>query len=273
MRKLALFTIVCLLVSLWGCGGTSSLSKEELIGQILADQDKVQQNGDNTGDTGNALVPNDRDEAVEAPENEQAEAPAEDPMEEEPVEEAFTPYKVYLASEVCIFSKPDSQSEFVRLIVEEGVYTITEEYCDDSGFVWGNLKSGLGWVNLSDPFCGGADAPKVIAAYSSEQILSGDYHLAGVHMEDAYAVKVTILAHETVYHVRISDYNMMDEIPGETLYSLDQLDPGKPIVAHLTVPGDFSSYLVTYTDGTDGLEYSFLLWMSMDDSNTVARFW
>lgn len=179
------------------------------------------------------------------------------------------PYVHRPPAEACIFKEPDADSEFVQIFGNEGAYTITEERYDAQNNLWGKLKSGLGWINLTDPFCGGADAPLVVAAYASKQVLAGEYHLAGLFTDDPYKVDVSILAHEAVTNVEIKENDMINEQVGKTLYSLDRLEPGKPIVAHLTFPGDFSSYVVTYTDASNA-SHQILLWMSMDDSNTIG---
>lgn len=215
---------------------------------------------------------------VELPTEVPTEAPTEEQIQQTTVEttEAVellpmtdVPYILEPPAEACVFKEPDANSKFVRSFGHQGAYTIVEERYDDQGNLWGKLKSGIGWTNLTDPFCGGPDAPKVIAAYASKQVLSGDYHLAGIHTGDQYKVNVSILAHETVYDVSIRDYDMINERVGSARYTLDQLDPEKPIVAHLAFPGDFSAFLVYYTDES-GVEHEILLWMSMDDSNFIG---
>lgn len=205
------------------------------------------------------------------------------PTEEttEPVEETTeaveltpmtpVPYVLEPPAEACIFKEPDANSEFVRVIGHQGAYTIVEERYDEDGNLWAKLKSGIGWTNVTDPFCGGPDAPLVVASYSSKQVLSGDYHVARLFTNDEFRVNVTILAHETVYNVCIAQYDMLEDKPFGTLYTLDELTPDKPLVAHLTFPGDFSAFMVYYTDA-DGVRGSILLWQSMDESNTVATF-
>lgn len=181
------------------------------------------------------------------------------------------PYILEPPAEACIFKEPDANSKFVRAFGHQGAYTIVEERYDDQGNLWAKLKSGIGWTNLTDPFCGGPDAPLVVATYTSKQVLSGDYHLAGLYTGNEYKVNVSILAHETVYNVAIRENDMINNRVGKAVYTLEQLDPEKPIVAHLIFPGDFSSFLVTYTDA-QGIDHEILLWMSMDESNFIGWF-
>lgn len=60
------------------------------------------------------------------------------------------PYTTSLDASVGIYDAPGIDGEFVREVGEDGVYTIVEEAIGDDGFLWGRLKSGLGWVMLSD---------------------------------------------------------------------------------------------------------------------------
>lgn len=48
-----------------------------------------------------------------------------------------------------IYTEPAYSSSVVR-IIEKGTFTIVAEQTDEYGRVWGKLKSGLGWICLSD---------------------------------------------------------------------------------------------------------------------------
>ena len=49
-----------------------------------------------------------------------------------------------------IYSTPSYNGGYVGTVQEAGSYTIVQETCDEYGRLWGKLKSGLGWVCLSD---------------------------------------------------------------------------------------------------------------------------
>lgn len=61
-----------------------------------------------------------------------------------------TPYTTRLEGIDDILSGPGYDCEYVRTVGKDGVYTIVEEAIGSDGFLWGRLKSGLGWVRLSD---------------------------------------------------------------------------------------------------------------------------
>ena len=49
-----------------------------------------------------------------------------------------------------VYEEADYESDLAGSIQTAGVFTIIEETEDDEGDLWGRLKSGMGWVNLTD---------------------------------------------------------------------------------------------------------------------------
>lgn len=262
MRKIiALVLVMLLALQLAGCG----------LFVVDTDSERRERRRDNekkTVTTEATEAPTEPTEQTTEQTTEATEAPTQ-PKELTPMTDV--PYILNPPAEACVFKEPDANSQFVRAFGHEGAYTIVEERYDENGDLWAKLKSGIGWTNVTNPFCGGPDAPKVVATYASKQVMDGEHHLAALYTNDPYKVNVSILAHETVYRVMIRENDMINERAGKVLYNLEQLDPEKPIVAHLTFPGDFSSFLVTYEDA-DGVAHEILLWMSMDDSNFIGWF-
>lgn len=68
-----------------------------------------------------------------------------------PTTEGFESYLVWLNAGVTVFEKPSASSQVTYVIDASTNYTIVEEATDSSGDLWGKLKSGVGWVNLSHP--------------------------------------------------------------------------------------------------------------------------
>ncbi len=95
----------------------------------------------------------------------QTEAPTEPPTEKETTAKkkksskskstksatpAFNSYTISLLDHTEIYSGPGYEHSFVMTINETGVFTIVDEYIHPStGILWGKLKSGVGWVNLT----------------------------------------------------------------------------------------------------------------------------
>lgn len=60
------------------------------------------------------------------------------------------PYIVHLQSPIPIFELPIYDIAYLFYTAEAGAYTIVEETYDESGNLWGRLKSGAGWIQLDN---------------------------------------------------------------------------------------------------------------------------
>lgn len=60
------------------------------------------------------------------------------------------PYTTSLGAKDDICKGPGYEYGYLRDVGKDGVYTIVEEAIGKDGYLWGKLKSGLGWVRLSD---------------------------------------------------------------------------------------------------------------------------
>lgn len=60
-----------------------------------------------------------------------------------------TPYLIKIFPNVDVYESADANSAIVMTLTEENVYTIVEETYDGYGR-WGRLKSGVGWICVSD---------------------------------------------------------------------------------------------------------------------------
>ncbi len=64
---------------------------------------------------------------------------------------AVTPYTIRLMSDYLpIYDGPGYEYQVVNEITDGGAYTIVEECISPEGYLWGKLKSGIGWINLDD---------------------------------------------------------------------------------------------------------------------------
>lgn len=77
------------------------------------------------------------------------EPPTEKPKEEKQSSASFESYLTWLNVGVYVHEKPDPTSNVTYVIDTATNYTIVDESYDESGDLWGKLKSGVGWVNLS----------------------------------------------------------------------------------------------------------------------------
>lgn len=144
-----------------------------------------------------------------------------------------------------IFSGPSYDYSFVQTVEFAGIYTIMEEQMDGEGNLWGRLKSGVGWVDLTEIQYRIDFYAPISANYADGPLLSsGDYRYCCLDSSE-YSFTVAFRAYETLYDIQI--HAVSDE-PSEALYSLDQLTPDRPLVADIALPGDASAYSIYFSD-------------------------
>ena len=188
-------------------------------------------------------------------------APAETVAQTHPAEEtappaeteepaAELPYLQRIAYEgQSIFDGPGYDYAFVGTVEKAGTYTIVEEAWDVEDHLWGRLKSGAGWVDLTDIRSEERMSEPLRANYADDRLLgSGNFHRY-VGCTDEYAVHVAFRANETLTDVQLYSMEIHETLElGEELFSLARLEPGKPLVADLDFPGDMSTYAIRFTD-------------------------
>jgi len=136
----------------------------------------------------------------------------------------------------------------VGIVGERGTYTIVEEVRDDEENLWGKLKSGLGWVDLTKIRAG--EYALISANYADENLLlHGAYHhCPGGGAE--YRIPIAFRAYGALRDVTLFYFDFGDEgyIPGEEFFTLAELTEEMPLVAELVFPGDLSMYGIRFTD-------------------------
>lgn len=163
-------------------------------------------------------------------------------------------------SEQPIFAEPSYDASYVGVVQLAGVYTIVEEQTDDEDNLWGRLKSGIGWVNLTEirhPAC------PISAGFGEDALLENgflQFTLAGIQ----YPVSLVLRPDETVYDFRLTqvDISTGEAVLTDTLYSLEQLTPELPLLAQLEFPGDMSCFGLCFTDAS-GVAHRYALSMSL----------
>lgn len=194
-------------------------------------------------------------------------APTESPTRPtEPLSTSF-PYLMVLPAETPIYKRPGTSSQFVQYVGIDGTYTIMEEARDANGSRWGRLKSGLGWVNVTDPLCTPTSRYPVTISQASQSVLGREHYQAYIDVE--YSRYVAIQAHDTIYDLKIAFVN--GDQPPKEVYSRSLLLPDMPLVASLSFAGDFYSYTITYTDDA-GYSYSHRIYESGMDGSLIVNY-
>lgn len=182
-------------------------------------------------------------------------APTEQTEETSPPEETVAPAAEvpYLQripyADQNIFTGPGYDYSLAGTVKEAGTYTIVEEARDVEDNLWGRLKSGVGWVDLTDIRSEARKKEPLRANYADDLLLkSGDFHrYTGSSSE--YAVSIAFRANENLTDVTLCSMELSETMEvTEQLFFLSRLEPGKPLVADLEFPGDMTTYAVFFTD-------------------------
>lgn len=186
-------------------------------------------------------------ESTAATEPASTETPTVLPEPEPPI-----PYTLPLHGFVSIFDSPSYDGIYVQAVGQDGVYTIVEEQTDAEGNLWGKLKSGVGWVCLTELK---TDFP-VLAGLADEEFLEQPHHLVVVD-DSEYMVYLVFQPTETLTDVRL--ISLLPEIGGYTedfaYDSLPALTPEKPLVAEVVFYGDFTTYGLSFLDESGARRY------------------
>ena len=167
--------------------------------------------------------------------------------------------------ETMIYAGPAFLSGAVAMVEEAGTYTIVEESLDRDGNTWGRLKSGAGWICLTEP----ALAP-IYADYAAESFNA--YH-AYWSDETDYITAIGFNPAEKLTNVR---FGLLDWFETESwqmaeeLYTMDEIDPDHAFLAQVVFWGDMTTYGISFTDA-DGAERHFAVSISGKDGSLVCQ--
>lgn len=161
--------------------------------------------------------------------------------------------QVVVTAPFDIFQNPDYDSILVDTIWEKGVFTILEEKEDGEGNLWGKLKSGQGWVNLTKisndsklPIRAGLIQEKEVPEDAVEMLFD----------ESEYMVRLAFLAKEELKDIRFTSIYLTDEgVADDTLHSLSELKEGQVFVAGVVFAGDMTSFGLEFIDAKGELRY------------------
>lgn len=152
-----------------------------------------------------------------------------------------------------IYSGPGYDNGCVNTIRKAGLYTIVEESWDRDGNLWGRLKSGMGWIDLSDSRNAHKEIYPVSANYAQHVDLPQGY-ISAMFDDSQYSVLVALVANESITDVGFSIMEFGDEglEIGEVLYTIPELAKGTAFVPQVCFYGDFTTYCLSFLDA-DGV--------------------
>ena len=160
-----------------------------------------------------------------------------------------------------IYDGPGYDYGFVGTVRERGTYTIVEESEDYEGNLWGRLKSGIGWVDLTEMQSEEYQNALISANYADENLmLHGAYHHYASGEE--YSIPIAFRAYGRLRDVALFHMEFSPEgyFPGADIFTLEEMTEDMPLVAELAFPGDMTMYGIRFTD-EDGIvhQYSILI--------------
>ncbi len=169
-----------------------------------------------------------------------------------------TPYTWKIPAWVSIFDGPGYDYAYKKPVGRDGVYTIVEEQPDMEGNLWGRLKSGAGWVDLT--YLEYAKTLPVIVSFADDELLeSGEYIFRRADASE-YSVKIAVRANELLQNVCFTS-QMLGEAFWETdeiLYSAKYMQTWRPLVIEVTFWGDMTTFGFDFTDA-NGTEHHYLI--------------
>ncbi|MBE6966829.1 MAG: hypothetical protein E7444_00110 [Ruminococcaceae bacterium] len=173
---------------------------------------------------------------------------------------AFQAYLVALNAVTPIYSGPSYDDGHAGVVGTDGTYTIVEERWDDEGNLWGRLKSGAGWVNLTDEEIARGALLRVCFAEDLQSV-GTPQELVFAHSE--YAVKLAFVAGAELRNIAFCSMALGEARlePDETLHRMDGLKKGEMLLVTMEFPGDFSSYGISFTDAA-GEEHHYAVSIS-----------
>jgi len=146
-----------------------------------------------------------------------------------------------------IFDEPTYDGRCVGTVREAGVYTIVEEATDAEGNRWGKLKSGAGWLDLTQVEENNTAELLMTAA---ELTYEPDATYLQVTEPAQYSTPIILHAYDRLTNVRLYSTVFDGETyePAEPMYVAETMDENVPMVAHLEFTGDMTMFGVSFQD-------------------------
>ena len=258
MKRLFMIFILIALVSslLIGCGKTEG-ENQAPDNNPVSNNSEVKDDIENLPSDGTSENKDNKTEDVEnskEPENEITEDNKEPQNSEvDNTEKQEVPYTTRVKAPFNIFAEPGYDYTIVDTVWEKGLFTIMEEKEDEEGNLWGKLKSGLGWINLTRLET--ESKLPVRAGLIEKNELPKDYQ--EVILDDSeYMVRLAFIANENLKDLRFTSIYLSDDgIVDDTLHTFKELKEGQMFVAGVVFTGDFTTFGLEFVDASGNTQY------------------
>jgi len=162
-----------------------------------------------------------------------------------------------------IYSGPGYDYGFVDTVRKRGTYTIVEEVVDYEGILWGKLKSGIGWVDLTEIQSEDYENALISANYADDNLVfHGAYHHCPGN-DPQYDIPIAFRAYGKLRDVALFGYefNADGYYPGADFFTLPEMTQEMPLVAELVFPGDMTMYGIRFVDEA-GVTHVYSIYIS-----------
>ena len=258
MKRLFMIFILIALVSslLIGCGKTEG-DNQAPDNNPVSNNSEVKDDIANLPSDGTSENKDNKTEDVEnskEPETEITEDNKEPQNSEvDNTEKQEVPYTTRVKAPFNIFAEPGYDYTIVDTVWEKGLFTIMEEKEDEEGNLWGKLKSGLGWINLTRLET--ESKLPVRAGLIEKNELPKDYQ--EVILDDSeYMVRLAFIANENLKDLRFTSIYLSDDgMVDDTLHTFKELKEGQMFVAGVVFTGDFTTFGLEFVDVNGDTQY------------------
>lgn len=182
------------------------------------------------------------------------------------------PYTILITRpDLMIYTEPTYDAEDIGVLVDPGLYTILSEKIDTEGTRWGELKSGVGWIDLDTARKEAPHIP-ITMEQATTYTLSGDTPYEFRLSTSLYVQRLLFRAQEKLTDLRVNAMDLGENglEQGKELCSLAQLTPEKPLVLILNFPGDMTAYQITFTDAA-GTKQHYILTQSGRNGSALLQ--
>ena len=181
-------------------------------------------------------------------------------------------YTVKLKGGTPVHSGPGRDYAFVQSVGQDGTYTIVQESTDADGKLWGKLKSGMGWVNITDKDTYFAEKSQVWAYFADKATLDGGYY-ERYNVEDSeYTKNIAFRIDNDVKNIRLTQlsFDGSSYKASEPVYKLAELPKDNVLVLGVVFHGDSTTYGFEFADVT-GQVRKFSVSLSGKDGSLVFK--
>lgn len=168
-----------------------------------------------------------------------------------------------------IYEGPGYDYAKVGIVLKATGYTIMEEQSDEEGNIWGRLKSGIGWVDLTSARAFEGTPPLLTANYADMNRIDGPYREFYPLEDSEYAILTDIRVTAPVTDLELVMLDPLENTVTESYGWIAGLDAMECMLTKLIFWGDFTTYGISLTD-EQGNERLFAITMSGRNGELVV---